>query len=108
MRQTLPQRFALDKLGDEYMRRVGFENLVNRDDVRMVQRRRRPRFLFKAAQAVQVVGERHRQEFQRYPPAQSAILGQIDFSHAAAAEERDDLVSSESVARSQFSGLFDD
>ena len=43
-RETLTQRFAIDQLAGNIRGRVGFTDLVDRDDVWMIQRGRGARF----------------------------------------------------------------
>jgi len=76
-------------------------DIVNRDDVRVIQRRRRPGFADEPGQAVLIVGECRRQHFQRDPAAETGVLSEIHLAHPAFAEGTDDLVVPESCAPAQ-------
>ena len=52
--QPLAQRLALEQLRDDVRRAVVRADVVDREDVRMVQRRGRARFLLEAAQPIGV------------------------------------------------------
>jgi hypothetical protein len=47
--QTVAQRFALDEFSGDVVGVSGFADLVNGEDVRMIERQDRARFLFEAA-----------------------------------------------------------
>src|SRR2546427_2249619 len=62
---ALTQRLAVNELRRDEMTRSGFVNLVNRNDVRMVQRRCGLSFLHKALHSIRVSRNVSRQNFQR-------------------------------------------
>src|SRR5687768_1817872 len=88
----LPNRQTIDKLSGYEMNSILFSDFVNREYVRMVQRRRRSRFTLKAPQARVVRRKVSRQEFQGDEPAESCVLGQVDFAHSTCAEPLDDSI----------------
>ena len=86
-RHPLAQRLALDELGDDEVRAVDFADLVNGEDVRMVERRGRPRLLLEAAHAVRVCGEAAGSSLSATLRLEPRVLGQVDFPHPAQAEQ---------------------
>src|SRR5215510_13327950 len=88
----LAQRLAFDKLADDVMRAISFADLVNRQDVWVVERGGRFRFVFESSYAIRIFCEGGGQYFERDLAFESGILGQEDFSHPATAEQADDLV----------------
>ena len=71
-------------IGDEVRaRRVA--DVVNRDDVRVIQRRGRPGFADEPGEAVLVVGTCGGQHLQRNPAAEADVLSEIHFAHPALA-----------------------
>jgi len=80
------QRLALQKFHGQKQFAVGFLNVVNRADVRVVQRRRRPRFSPQPLQRLAVFGIFLRQKLQGHEAAQLGVLGLVDHTHAAATE----------------------
>ena len=61
---------------------VDFTDFVDRDEVRMVQRRKRSRFTLKTAQAICVDNKVQRQNFECDEPAELEITSEINFAHA--------------------------
>ena len=75
-------------------------DLVNRADVRMVERGRGARFAPEPFDvAVRRARHLRRQELQRDLAAERQIFGEIDDAHPAAAEQRLDSVVADYVAR---------
>jgi GMP synthase PP-ATPase subunit len=101
----IAERAAVDEfVGDEvHARRVA--NVMDRDDVRMVQRRRRPGFTDEPGLAVLVVGDVGRQDFQRDAAAEADVLSEIHLAHTALAEGTENLVVSEPCALVQTHGV---
>src|SRR4051812_24805201 len=83
----LAQRFAFDVLGGDVMRAAVLADLINRDDVRMIERRGRARLALKAAYALLVPRESHRQQLERDLAIERLILGKIALAHPAGADE---------------------
>src|SRR5262245_31659161 len=74
------------------MRAFGFADLVNGQDVWMVESGGRLRLPLKPEQAIRILFDGGGQYFERDLAFESGVLGQEDFSHAASAEQADDLV----------------
>ncbi len=83
--QLRAQLFAVEKLGDDVGRASVIADVVNREYVRMVERRGRSRLLLETAQPICVCGEIGRQDFERDLAAQPLGAGAIDFAHPARA-----------------------
>ena len=92
------ERPAVHELAGDEVRARRVADVVDRDDVRVVQRRRGPGFADEPGQAVPVAGRCGRQDLQRDPPAEADVLGEIHLPHPALAEEREDFVVPESCA----------
>ena len=71
---------------------LGRPGLVDRDDVRMVDRRGQLRLAQEPVTERLVPGEAHSQQLESDPPLQPQILGQIDDAHATPAQQRLDPV----------------
>ena len=68
---------------------------MHRADVRVVERRGRPRLLLEAADAVRVGCEPGGQHFDRHGPPEARVAGAVHLAHAPRADARLDLVRSE-------------
>ena len=68
------QRSAVHELIGDEVRARRVADVVNRDDVRVIQRRRRPGFADEAGQAVLVVGRCGGQNLQRDAAAETDVL----------------------------------
>ena len=73
-------------------------DVINRADVRMVQRRRRAGLALKALQRLRVFLHALRQELQRDVPAETCVLRLVHDAHAARAELVRDLVMEKELA----------
>lgn len=71
---------------------------MHRRDVRVIQRRRGPRFLREARQPIRVGRELCRQDLHGHLAAEPSVLGQPHLAHAAGAELVVDLVGTEFCA----------
>src|SRR6185436_8665007 len=71
---------------------VGFVDLVDDGDVRMLERGRGARFLDEALPARGVGDELGRKDLQRDVPAQAHVSRAVDDPHPAAADFLDDLI----------------
>ena len=78
--------------------RVDLVCVVDRDHVRVVERRGELRLAQKPGAEVRVVGEVGRDHLQRHSPLESRVTGEEDRSHPAAAEDGLDRVRPELVA----------
>ncbi len=65
---------------------IGFVNLVNRTDIRMVQRGGRACLAAKTLKRLRVFGEFFGKELQRNVAAELQIFGFVNHAHAAAAD----------------------
>jgi hypothetical protein len=74
---------------------LGRPGLVDRDDVRMVDRRGQLRLAQEAVAERFVLGQAGSQQLQRDSPLEPQILGQVDDAHAAQAEQGIDPVAGE-------------
>ena len=92
VQQVGVERLALEQLhGDERLA-VLFADLVNRADVRMIERRRRPRLEPEALGRLRAALQIAWQELQRDVPAKRQILGLIDDAHAARTDAAQDPI----------------
>src|SRR5215471_13815710 len=96
--QNLSQRQPLDEFGGDEMRRAVIADLVNGDDVRVVERAGRPGLLLEPEQSLIVLRSFVEQQLERYLSFQPHVAGQINLSHSAGANRRNDLVSVESCS----------
>ena len=74
---------------------VGRPGLVDRDDVRMVDRRGELRLAQEPVTERLVLGEAGGEQLERDPPLEPQVLGQVDDAHPAEAEQRLDPVAGE-------------
>ena len=65
---------------------VGLAGLVDRDDVRVVNRGRRPRLADEPLPEPGVLGQRRGEQLQRDPPSQPLVGGPVDHGHPAQAD----------------------
>ena len=92
------QRLALEQFhGDK---RAAFElaDVVNRADIRMIQRRCGARFAAESFDGLSVVRNVVGKKFQRNVAAEARVLGLINHAHPAAAKLFDDFVVGDSAA----------
>ncbi len=90
---AVAQRLAFAVREREKETAVGrLADVVERADVRMIQRRRGPRLRFEATPGEGVAGEMRRQHLERDRTAQPHVLGAVDHTHAAFADLADDAV----------------
>ena len=90
--EPILQRRALQILHDDERSPVLLADVVDRADVRVVQRRRRLRFAREPAQRLGIPRELFGDELERNGTAQPRIFGLVHDAHAAAAELLDDAV----------------
>jgi hypothetical protein len=95
----LSQRLAVHELHRDERRLALAADLENRNDVGVVERRRRPRLLLEARQAPLVRGERLRQDLQRDLAPEPRVARPIHLSHSARAERREHLEGTEPLTR---------
>ena len=88
----LAQGYAVNELHGDEVHAVALADLMDGRDVRMIERRRRLRFLNKTPHPVLIGGQVGRKNFQRNFPIEFRVLGQIHLAHPARADLRDDAV----------------
>ena len=88
--QAIGQRLALEKLQDEVVEIAVAADVVDRADVRIVERGDGARFLLEALPRLRVSGERAGQHLDGDRAVEPRVTGAIDLAHAARAERRDD------------------
>ena len=74
------------------------EITVDRRDARMIERRKNFGFALEANHAVQVTGERFRQNLDSHIASQLRIPGAIDLAHPARTNSGDDFIGAETAA----------
>jgi len=79
--QSLPD----EEFGDQIRRPFVRAHVKHRNNVGMIERRKRARFLLKTAEPCGVASERLRKNFQRNCAIQARVLGLVHLSHAARA-----------------------
>src|SRR5207237_10632217 len=98
LRNHRSQRSALDELHDDEPMSIRFANLVNRHDVRMVERGRGARFALESRASIGIGGERLRQNLDRDVASELPVSRAIPVAHSTGADERSDLVGSKTLA----------
>ena len=99
------QRRALQVLHDDERTPVLLADVMDGADVRVVQRRRRPRFTRESAQCVRIRRELVGDELERHRAAESRVFGLIHDAHAAAADLFDDVIVGNSLANQGFGSI---
>jgi hypothetical protein len=74
---------------------LGLVRVVDRNDVRMVDRRRELRFAEEPIVAPLALGEVGREDLERHLASQPDVFGQVDDAHAASADHALDSVAGE-------------
>ena len=100
-RQPIRQRLSVHELEDEALRRAGGLEAVDGRDLRVIQRGEDLRLTLEAREAVGVLAERGRQDFQRDVATERHIARAIHLAHPAGAERRDDFIGAEASTRTQ-------
>src|SRR6202158_4188628 len=80
---------------------------INRQNVRMIERRRCPRFLLETSQSIGVRRQLFRQHLDCNFAVHALIAGAIDFAHAASAQRRDYFIGPKFCTRSEDHGRRD-
>ena len=97
--ELLPQCLSFKKFADQKRRTVVHTNVMDSQDVRMVQRRNRARFLFETPQPVGIMRQRFWQHFDRDITPEPRVACPVHLAHAARSYRRYDLVRPEFGAR---------
>ncbi len=96
--QLLPKRLAFEQFFDDERGLPFAADVVDRQNVRVIERGGRERFLFEAAQAIGVSRDRGRQHFDGDVAAQPRVVGAVHLAHTARTDGADDLVRPETGA----------
>src|ERR1700730_16341095 len=91
----LAQRSAIDKLHGNEVHTVALADFMDGGDVRMIERRRGLCFLSEAPHAVLIRGEVSGQNLKRHSTIKFRVSGEINLTHAAFADFRDNRVLSD-------------
>jgi len=91
-RDLLLQRVAVEQLHHDELLALVLADVVNRADVRVVERRGHARLASEPIERLRVGGEIRGQELQRDLAAQADVFGAVHHAHAARAEPLQDLV----------------
>src|SRR6185369_4915972 len=89
--EDLAERLPVHELHRDEDRVAGGPDLVDRDDVRVVERGRRARLLLEALPAVRVGGELRREDLDRDLASEPRVARAVDLAHSSRAERREDL-----------------
>ena len=98
VRDAIGQRRPFDQLHHQRDGPARLLQAVDVRDVRVVQRRENFGFALKAGEPVGVRRDRRRQDFDRDLALQVGIGGAVHLTHAAHAEQGDDVIRTESRA----------
>ena len=93
----------LEELHHEIGLAVLLSHVVERADVRMIERRGGARFLEESLLRLDISRRGIRQELHRHLPAQPGIASTIDLAHASRSERGEDFVGSEAEAGGEVS-----
>ncbi len=96
--EHLSQRDSVHQLHRHVGGRAVCPDVVDRDDVRVVERRGRLRFLLEAPQAAGVGSERFRQDLERHLASEARVPCPVYLPHPARAQVRENLVRTEAAA----------
>ena len=97
-RDSIGERLPFQILHDEEVDRVLTTDVVERADVRMIQRRDRARFTVEALATLRVASPRLRQDLDRHRAIQARGARPIYFPHAAPTKGRLNLIWAETGA----------
>ncbi|MCX6545199.1 MAG: hypothetical protein NTV05_12425 [Acidobacteria bacterium] len=92
------KRIPLHQFQHEVVEAVRLLEAVDRGDVRVVERRQRPRLAVDACQAAGVARELGRQRLDRDVAAELAVVGAVHLAHSAGADEGEEVVGPELAA----------
>ena len=93
---------------DDERRPVVLADLIDGEDVGMIERCGRLRFLFEAAKTFVIMRKGHRQDLDRDLAPERRLPRAIHLAHPAGAKQRDDLVGPQADTRRQFHVCEDD
>src|SRR5262249_44106989 len=105
MPDALPQRLTLDVFRRDEVSPFDLPDVMYGENVGMIQRGGRARLLLESPQSGLASRVACGQELQRHFATEPGVFGKVDLSHAARADQADDFVMADCLARGQF-GLF--
>src|ERR1700733_5578856 len=91
-RQSFAKGLALEQFTNNVRRSLVEANVINRNDVGMIQRRRRARFQFKTAEGIGVVAGSGAGYFQSDIATQSVVAGAKNLAHGSSADLFENLI----------------
>lgn len=97
--QACAERLPFQQLGDDVGNLAMPADVVDRQDVGVAERGRHPSLSFESFEAGRVRNDRRRQNLDRDVAAEAGVTGAIDSAHASRSEQRDDLVRTQTRAR---------
>src|SRR5436190_1883281 len=83
---AMTERGAFDVLHRDKQPAVGLSHLVDRADVRVLERGRHPGFPLESGATIGIGGDVRGKDLQRDIAAQSRVVGQVDFAHPSGAK----------------------
>ena len=104
--QTLAKRLAVEELHHGVHLRAVDAVVVDREDVRVGQRRDGLRFALEASEPIGIGREELGQDFQRNIAIQPRIVRAVDLAHAARSDGGDDFVNTNAGAGGQWQRSF--
>ena len=93
--ERLPERLPVEQLHHGKLQPVGTSKIEDGEDVRMGQRRDRPRLTLEASESVGIGRHSRGQDLDRDVAVQLRVMSLEHLAHAAGADRRDDLVRTE-------------
>ncbi len=96
--QQVAQSLAIDQLADNVDQPILGADIVDRNNIRMIQRAGGPRLLFEALAAPRVTRHVRRQNLERHGAAKARVVCAIHLAHAARPQEGGDLVRPDAAA----------
>src|SRR5207253_11055817 len=102
----IAERLPFEQFRDDEQRVVVLSEVVDGENVRMRERRDGARLALEPRHRFVVVGGVRAEDFNGDLASEARIAGAIDLTHPAFAEERDDLVGSDSRAGREHAGTF--
>ena len=97
-RDDLGQRWSIDELHDEHGPVFVFDDVVQRANVRMIERRNSARLLTESPQRFGILHQLGREEFQRDVAAEATVTGAVHVTHTARTNRGQNLVGAEAGA----------
>ncbi len=105
-RQPVSKRFPFEKLGDRENDRAFLPEIVDREDVRMRQRRDGTRLALETGERVGVLGKTRGKDLDRDLAAEPRVVGAVHFSHSARADRREDFIGPKPRSRVEITKQF--